>query len=163
MEAGLSSFANERFARITGGMTPSARLKQARQAAGYRSASSAAKTIGIGVSTYLAHENGQNAFNTGQANRYAKAFSVSPAWLLIGEGNGLHLNGQVAAGSAQALIQGMPGIEDPDAYIKAYEIARTAEQSALDGRGDKDVFAEAVNVIYKMIRAGKDGPASGNN
>lgn len=61
------------------------RLRQARLAAGHKSASGAAKTFGWGVSTYIAHENGQNEYDTERAEVYAKAFKTTPEWLLLGK------------------------------------------------------------------------------
>lgn len=62
------------------------RLREARHAAGYESAMSAAKKFGWSPSTYAAHENGQNGFNIKAAAKYAKAFKTTAAWLLTEEG-----------------------------------------------------------------------------
>jgi phage repressor protein C with HTH and peptisase S24 domain len=63
------------------------RLREARRAAGFTSARSAAIKHGWGVSTYAAHENGQNEFDAETAEKYARAFKkTSAAWLLTGEG-----------------------------------------------------------------------------
>lgn len=62
----------------------SERLREARVAAGYSSASAAARAHGWGVSTYIAHENGQNDYRPDQAQEYAKAFKSSAEWLLWG-------------------------------------------------------------------------------
>lgn len=62
------------------------RLKAARMAAGYAKAVHAAQNFGWNISTFRAHENGQNAFDFTTAQVYARAFNVSPAWLLTGEG-----------------------------------------------------------------------------
>lgn len=61
------------------------RLRQARAAAGFKSARQAALRFGWTVSTYAAHENAQNRFDPDAAKTYGKAFGVSPAWLLTGE------------------------------------------------------------------------------
>lgn len=61
------------------------RLRQARIEAGYSSARSAAIAHGWGVSTYTAHENGQNDYNHETAEIYAKAFKTKPEWLLLGK------------------------------------------------------------------------------
>lgn len=66
----------------------SERLRQAREKAGFESASAAAAAVGVNPSTYRAHENGQNEFSAGYAGRYGKRFGVSASWLLTGEGNG---------------------------------------------------------------------------
>ena len=63
----------------------SERLKQARAKAGYRTATAAISKLNWNSSTYRAHENGQNNFNVAQAEKYARAYGVSSAWLLIGD------------------------------------------------------------------------------
>ena len=65
-------------------MTPGDRLRQARLLAGFKSATKAAAAAGISESSYRAHENGQNAFTTEQAQHYAQIFGCDPVWLLIG-------------------------------------------------------------------------------
>ena len=60
------------------------RLREAREAAGYSSASAAARAHGWRVSTFIAHENGQNDFDPDQAQEYAKAFKTEAEWLLWG-------------------------------------------------------------------------------
>lgn len=61
------------------------RLKHARTAAGYRTATAAIEKLNWNASTYRAHENGQNNFNVANAEKYAKAYSVTAAWLLVGD------------------------------------------------------------------------------
>lgn len=60
------------------------RLRAARIAAGFDSATAAAAFHGWTPSTYTAHENGQNGFKVKQAVVYARAFKVSPEWLQFG-------------------------------------------------------------------------------
>ena len=60
------------------------RLREARELAGYESARQAANANGWGVSTYTAHENGQNGFSAAKAAEYAKAFKTSAEWLMFG-------------------------------------------------------------------------------
>lgn len=62
------------------------RLKAAREAANYPSATKAAEALGIGLSTYRAHENGQNEFGPEIADRYARKFGTTAGYLLTGEG-----------------------------------------------------------------------------
>ncbi len=62
------------------------RLRAAREAANYPSATKAAEALGVSLSTYRAHENGQNEFSAEIANRYAKKFGTTAAYLLTGEG-----------------------------------------------------------------------------
>ena len=61
------------------------RLKQARIDAGFKTATAAINKLKWNSSTYRAHENGQNNFNVAHAEKYAKAYSVTAAWLLVGE------------------------------------------------------------------------------
>lgn len=95
------------------------RLRQARVKAGFRSARSAALRFDWGPSTYAAHENGQNKFDDDLARRYARAFKVSAAWLLTGEGdltpprNLVPLDGYISAGGSieTGSEQREPGVE----------------------------------------------------
>ncbi|HVI30435.1 XRE family transcriptional regulator [Hansschlegelia sp.] len=66
--------------------TPAARLIHARELAGFSTAAEAIKRFGWRQSTYMAHENGQNGIRPEPATKYAKAYRVSAAWLLTGEG-----------------------------------------------------------------------------
>ena len=63
------------------------RLRNARKAAGFASASDAIEYCKWRGSTYRAHENGQNNFNAEYATKYGKAYGVSASWLLLGEGD----------------------------------------------------------------------------
>src|SRR5579862_8221131 len=64
---------------------PYERLKEARIAAGYETATAAAQAMGILVPTYVRHENGSNRMLR-SASRYAVFFRVSLDWLLSGKG-----------------------------------------------------------------------------
>jgi len=64
--------------------TAADRLREARVRY-FETASAAARARGWPVSTYLAHENGQNRFDEETARRYARAFKVSWIWLLYGD------------------------------------------------------------------------------
>ena len=60
------------------------RLKEARERAGYESATDAAKDLGVSKDTYIQHESGIRGFK-GRAEDYAAKFKVSPEWLLWGK------------------------------------------------------------------------------
>lgn len=64
------------------------RLMQARINAGFRTATAAIEKLKWNGSAYRAHENGQNNFSVTHAEKYAKAYKVTAAWLLVGEGEG---------------------------------------------------------------------------
>ncbi|MEP4730258.1 XRE family transcriptional regulator [Parasphingorhabdus sp.] len=59
-----------------------ARLKQAREEAGYETASSAADAFGWNKSAYIHHENGTRSVTIDAAKKYARAFRVNTGWLL---------------------------------------------------------------------------------
>ncbi|MEH3109001.1 MAG: hypothetical protein PGN22_02720 [Agrobacterium cavarae] len=62
------------------------RLRKARKAAGFRSASEAARSLGVSPSTYIHHENGTRDFDESAANLYSRRYHVAVAWLLLGDG-----------------------------------------------------------------------------
>lgn len=61
------------------------RLRTAREGAGFRTASDAARHIGVNPVTYTAHENGGREYDRRAALLYGKEFAVDPAWLLFGD------------------------------------------------------------------------------
>lgn len=63
----------------------SARLRMARAAAGYTSASEAVDRFGWNYATYSGHENGNRGVRLEVLQRYAAAFKVSTSWLLEGQ------------------------------------------------------------------------------
>lgn len=68
--------------------TPDERLRWARLKLGnYRSASDAARAMGVAPPTYLGHENGSRGLTPEVAERYAKFFRVAPEWLLLNRGS----------------------------------------------------------------------------
>lgn len=62
------------------------RLRQARERAGYASASDAARAFGWGEAGYRHHENGTRSFGLDAAKKYARAFRIKPGWLLAMDG-----------------------------------------------------------------------------
>lgn len=83
----------------------SERLKQARMRAGFKSARAAALKFGWTPSTYASHENGQTPeVPRDAAIVYARAFRVSPSWILTGEGpmaaqNMVRIMGRIGTGA----------------------------------------------------------------
>lgn len=70
--------------------TPNSRLRAAREAAGFKTATEAANRFGWTLSTYASHENGQTTPPAKRALDYARAFKVSAGWILTGEGREPH-------------------------------------------------------------------------
>lgn len=62
------------------------RLKEAREAAGYSSASVAAAFLGVVSTTYRHHENGTRGIKPWEAVKYAEAYHISLDWLYTGNG-----------------------------------------------------------------------------
>jgi hypothetical protein len=65
----------------------SARLRDARQKAGFSTAAEAARKFGWPYPTYVMHESGRGLGRS--AAVYAHAFNVSETWLMTGHGAGL--------------------------------------------------------------------------
>lgn len=63
------------------------RLRRVRELRGFKTAKEAADRHGFNYSTYSQHERGQVGI-TRAAGDYARAYKVSEAWLLTGEGRG---------------------------------------------------------------------------
>ena len=61
------------------------RLRWARERAGFKSASDAARHLRVSEPTYLGHENGSRGA-VRNIQKYARAFRVNPVWLLTGNG-----------------------------------------------------------------------------
>lgn len=78
------------------------RLQKAREARGFKHAVDATQYFGWNYDTYVQHENGTRGI-TRAADKYAKAFRVSEAWLLTGEGNAqssvVEIVGRLGAGA----------------------------------------------------------------
>lgn len=64
----------------------SERLKASREAAGYKSASEAARALSVPIGTYTNHENGGRGFKLAAAQTYARRYRVNLQWLLTGTG-----------------------------------------------------------------------------
>ena len=79
------------------------RLRLARTKAGFLTAADAARRFGWQMETYRHHENGTRNAPKAKVQTYARAFRVSPEWLLLGIGDSskrpLPLVGYVGAGA----------------------------------------------------------------
>ena len=87
------------------------RLRAAR-ARRFKSARTAAKALGIAISTYGAHERaeapGGRDYGPDEAKRYGRRFGVTPEWLLTGRG--------------QAPGDGIPGLDDGEEQQDAAKV-----------------------------------------
>lgn len=105
------------------------RLEQARINRGFRTAKDAARFFDWKYETYIQHEQGIRGIPRAAA-RYAKAFRVSEAWLLTGEGSGAlegKVSGEEAVKELLSRIEGLPEAalqplwRSIDGYIKDAE------------------------------------------
>lgn len=69
--------------------TPSARLRLAREEAGFKNAAEAARAMGKAPTTYYGHENGSRDFTRQDALDYARIFKTSATWLMFGDASTL--------------------------------------------------------------------------
>lgn len=125
-----------------------ARLKDARVAAGFGSARSAAQKFGWGTSTYAAHENGQNGLPSRSAATYAKAFKTTAAWLLTGEGPAPKRKGVVSSFDPDAPEDAV----DPDAAPDA----STFPADAIKELASKAGLGAGQTIATTYVRDGKE-------
>lgn len=98
------------------------RLKLAREAARFATASDAAQAMAIPEPTYLGHENGSRGFSR-KAKKYARFFGVSLEWLLTGKGDmfgksrHIPVDGFVGAGAVVEFRRNTPGLDAPDEVV----------------------------------------------
>ena len=133
------------------------RLRQARIAAGFTSAAKAAAAIGIGATTYVAHENGQNAFTAEQAERYAEAFDVDAAWLLFGQTDPSELTmGAVTLSSSAILAALVQSLHDKN-VLSGEETVEVYEQALMllelqQAQADRSpVYGQIVALARELI------------
>jgi phage repressor protein C with HTH and peptisase S24 domain len=80
------------------------RLTEARKARGFDDAKAAARYFGWNYNTYSQHERGERGLRKDVAERYARDFRVSPAWLMFGQGvrdvgSTIQVVGKIGAGA----------------------------------------------------------------
>lgn len=92
---------------------PYERLQRARRKAGFKGPAEAAEYFGWNKNSYKSHENGMRGLSPPNAAKYGRAFHVSQAWLLTGEG-------QEAASPSQEeadLLARYRSLPEPDRHI----------------------------------------------
>lgn len=120
-----------------------ARLKLARQKAGYRGAKTAADHFGWPVEKYKAHDDGRNGFGTADARKYAKAYGVSVEWLVLGTGD--------AYDAKRIAIESF----NEESAAKIDGINRKLELLAMD---DLDDFDQALDKIDSFLEVNVTHP-----
>lgn len=85
-------------------MTASDRLRQARQAAGFKTVGEAAESLGLSAGTYGGHEAGTRKYDDDRAQHYARRFGVDAAWLLFGTGKGVGDRAETSAAETPSTL-----------------------------------------------------------
>jgi hypothetical protein len=100
--------------------TPGDRLRQAREARGFRTAKDAALAMDVPVATYTQHENPKRLLPEKKAQAYADYFKTTPEWLLYGISplQERALEAVPIIGQTGVAPQGLPGDEKPSAFVK---------------------------------------------
>ncbi|MEM8822063.1 MAG: helix-turn-helix transcriptional regulator [Pseudomonadota bacterium] len=138
------------------------RLRTARAAAGFRSATAAAERFGWATATYTQHENGTRGIKADRAADYARAFNVEEQWLLFGKGSGPKEFREIPASRPTRAT----GFSEPDVVPFTPppgdgNDAITAAADAATARGDAlyritvnypDLFLLAGDVIVTSLR-----------
>ncbi|WP_428988596.1 XRE family transcriptional regulator [Methylocapsa aurea] len=128
------------------------RLKKARLAAGYETATAAAEAMGVKVPTYIHHENGRSGLSR-VLKRYAAFFRVSADWLLTGRGDmkgrasTIPVMGRIAGGAVQMAD------EVGDAELSdSIELPGNGRVAALQVDGDSEYprFCAGEFVLYDL-------------
>lgn len=138
-------------------MEPKDRLTEARRKAGYSSPTDAARAFGWAPPTYLSHENGSRGIRWEAARAYARAFRVSPTWIMEGKGDRdvgyptVPLVGYVGAGAEVHRFDG----DEMTERIDDVEGPPTADEHtvAVIVRGDSmaPVFPDRSVIYYRNV------------
>lgn len=129
---------------------PHQRLKKARLAAGYNTATAAAEAMGVKVPTYIHHENGRSGLSR-VLERYAAFFRVSADWLLTGRGDmkgrssTIPVMGRVSAGGVE-MADEIGDAELPNSV----ELPGNGRVAALQVQGDSEYprFCDGEFILY---------------
>ena len=92
-----------------------ARLKTAREAAGFAHAADACQRFGWKQSTYFGHENGSRGVTAKLAAIYGRAYKVSPEWILFGGPS----------------VPTMPATDEPGDLVSVYNVEASAGHGAI--------------------------------
>lgn len=108
------------------------RLMAARQAAGYETATDAARSLGVPYPTYAGHENGSSGFKAKTAAVYARKFSVSFEWLLRGTGNMTKKEDSPELVEAIELLRNDPDFRDMVSALLKLRKGASTQKSVLE-------------------------------
>ena len=141
--------------------------------AGFDDGTEAARRFGWPVPTYLSHENGSRGVRADRAADYARAFKVSPEWLLFGRSPLQVANGEPsgpsdlvpifnveASAGYGALMDGQEEIIDrlsfPPGYLRRITSANPRDLAIIAVKGDSMSPTLADNDIVMIDTAKRD-------
>ncbi|SFT88485.1 hypothetical protein SAMN05444141_104117 [Pseudovibrio denitrificans] len=141
-------------------MKPNERLRTARFNAGFKTASAAARSLGVNVSTYSSHENGSRSFGQEEATHYARRFKTSPQFLLFGEDQILTDTKPNAENLTHSLLgeiandPNRPQTDklDLELFLQSFEEGIRLEEQILEGRGSIRDLSIIVENIYNAAK-----------
>lgn len=150
---------------------PFERLRQARIAAGFKSASAAARQFGWGDATYRHHENGTRGYGYEQAAQYSSAFGVSTWWLLdLGVGSSESWRVPLGRFYTSALLSELsyrPGVEEildiaegnvNLSYVPELLVNQSTIEIARDEKGDAKfhfISADSCGLDASLFKSGR--------
>jgi len=140
------------------------RLIHAREMAGFKTATDAAKHFGWAESTYLAKENGHRGITVKNATTYGKAFGVSPEWVLYGTNaeQGVAVVGYVGAGAEVFSYDdyprgdGLKVVEKPPNSTDRFVAVEVRGDSMYPAYQDGDVLYYSEHAHDKSQAQGRD-------
>jgi phage repressor protein C with HTH and peptisase S24 domain len=137
------------------------RLREARAAAGFKSARAAALRFGWTVSTYASHENGQTGVPPKAAKRYAKAFKTSAGWILTGEGpvNQSTKDAFLGAETDTNSLGGLPALHDNSVNVPEIDVRAGASYAGGFNQEETTIDEYGNSVSRDAIRASWGIPA----
>lgn len=126
------------------------RLKMARERAGFETAADAARRFGWSESTYRAAENGARPPSKRKVVDYARAFRVSPEWILFGTGGpekkSVPLIGYIGSGAEVFIMD--EGIDSFDDVTPPPGISPNAVAIIVRGDSMWPRYSEGDVIIY---------------
>lgn len=144
--------------------TPANRLRAARKAAGFASASEAARRFDLSVQTLIAHENGTRNLRPEVAAKYARQFHTTAEWLLYGINprEGVPVVGYVGAGAEVFPVDsyvkgdGLRHVEQPPGSKEKYLAVEVRGDSMWPAYQNGDVLYYAKHAPSLSEAKGKD-------
>lgn len=122
------------------------RLRHARLAAGYKTQAEFAKALGVGKTTYNAHEKSRNGIPVPWALRYSKMLNCDLAWLLTGEGA---MRPDVVDDNALRLPETLP--EDVQEALRLFLSRLGARSFAITGDDGTSFTDVEVSILREAI------------